>query len=244
MSPQSQEQPPWPRRALPPPVVLLVENHADSRALYAFDLRSFGFRVQEAENTTQAIQAAATAVPAVIVADLTFRDPAELQLCRTLKESAATTDVPIIAITANATSEAQRTAEQAGCAAVLVKPCAPAVLRAEIERVLAASQHTRQRANAVRERSPPLAQKSAVLKMKSDLVNAYLAQRAINDTVFAETLARVRAEFVEMPGLHLTVGQAARLLGLDRMTAGRLLDRLVREGFLRRSGAEMYLRAG
>lgn len=240
MSPLIQ-QAPWTRPALPSPAVLLVENHADSRALYAFDLRHFGFRVQEAENATQAIQAAATAVPAVVVADLTFRDPSDLQLCRTLKESAATADVPIIAITANATSEAQRTAEQAGCAAVLVKPCVPAVLRAEIERVLAASLQSRQRADAVRERS--LAQKSAALKMKSDRLNAYLTQRAIDETAFAETLARVRAEFVEMPGLHLTVGQAARLLGLDRTTVGRLLDRLVREGFLRRSGSETYLRA-
>ena len=32
---------------------------------------------------------------------------------------------------------------------------------------------------------------------------------------------RVRAEFVEMPGLTLTVRQASRLFGLDRTCAGR-----------------------
>lgn len=190
------QQPPWMRPALPPPVVLLVENHADSRALYAFDLRHFGFRVHEAGTTTEAIQAAAALRPSIVVADLTLRDPSELELCQALKESAATSNVPIIALTANATIEAKHTAEQAGCAAVLVKPCVPSVLRAEIERLL------------------------------------------------ADTLARVRSEFIEMPGLHLTVSQAARLLGLDPTTAAQLLDRLVAEGFLRRTGSQMYLRSG
>jgi CheY-like chemotaxis protein len=236
------QQPPSTRPALPPPAVLLVETHADSRELYAFDLRHFGFRVHEAGNTTEAIESAAAAVPAIVVADLTLRDPSELQMCRTLKESAPTSDVPIIAITGNASAEAKQAAEAAGCAAVLLKPCAPSVLRAEIERLLAASLQSRQRGTAARDRA--LARKNAALKMKSERLQAKVAQRAIDDPVFIETLARVRSEFIEMPGLHLTAAQAARLLGLDRTTAGRLLERLVAEGFLRRTGAEMYLRAG
>jgi CheY-like chemotaxis protein len=238
------QPPPSTRAPVPSPVVLLVERHADSRELYAFDLRHFGFHVQEAETTSEAIQALAAAVPDVVVADLMLRDQGELQLCRTLKESARTMDVPIIAITANATAEARRAAEEAGCDAVLLKPCVPSDLRAEIDRVLAASVQARQRSNAVRNRARALARKSVTLKMKSERLQAYLSQLAIEDAMFADTLARVRAEFVEMPGLHLTIGQAARLLGLDRMTTGRLLDRLVVEGFLRRTGPETYLRAG
>jgi hypothetical protein len=39
-------------------------------------------------------------------------------------------------------------------------------------------------------------------------------------------LQRVRAEFREVPGLRLTVAQAQRLWGLDRVTCEAVLSRL------------------
>jgi CheY-like chemotaxis protein len=231
-----------PRTTLPPPVVLLIEDHADSRALYAFDLRSSGFRVEEATNTTEAIQAVAATVPDVVVADLHLPDADGVRLCRTLKESALTRDVPIIAVTASANADTARAARDAGCVAVLVKPCLPADVRAEIERVLTSSRHVRQRSATALERAHALARKSAVLKVKPERVQSRLTTY-VEDAHLVQTLARVRSEFVEMPGLHLTDAQAARLLGLDRAAAGRLLDRLVAEGFLRKTPSQMYLRA-
>jgi CheY-like chemotaxis protein len=229
-------------RGLPPPTVLLVEDHADSRELYAIDLRHFGFRVDEAANSSQALRAVAERIPDVVVADLHLPDIDGLNLCRTLKETAPTRNVPIIAITAMASPEMQRAAEDAGCDAVLLKPCIPSELRAKIERVLVTSLQARQRADAVRERALALGRKGAALRMKSERLQTRFAKQIANEA-FIHTLARVRAEFVEMPGLHLTIDQAARLLGLDRPTAARSLDRLVAEGFLRKSGTETYLKA-
>src|SRR5262249_54511712 len=45
-------------------------------------------------------------------------------------------------------------------------------------------------------------------------------------------LQRIRSEFMEMPGLNLTLAQAARLWGLDKPTSERLLGELVSSGFL------------
>jgi hypothetical protein len=45
--------------------------------------------------------------------------------------------------------------------------------------------------------------------------------------------ARVRAEFVEMPGLILTVRQASRLFGIDQDVCRQVVDRLVHMEFLR-----------
>ncbi len=45
-------------------------------------------------------------------------------------------------------------------------------------------------------------------------------------------LRRVRAEFIEMPGLRLTRQQAGRLWALDEATCGRLLAALSENGFL------------
>jgi len=51
--------------------------------------------------------------------------------------------------------------------------------------------------------------------------------RAIDDV-----LNRLRAEFLEMPGLRLTTEQVQRLCGLDRTIAQMALDALVAEGLL------------
>ena len=61
--------------------------------------------------------------------------------------------------------------------------------------------------------------------------------------VSAALVVRARSEFIEMPGLRLTVPQAARLWALDSLTSQRLLELLVTTGFLWRSQAGAYLRS-
>ena len=53
---------------------------------------------------------------------------------------------------------------------------------------------------------------------------------------------RVYAEYLEMPGLLLTVRQASRLWHMDPEVSQQVLDALVDSAFLRRSGA-YYVRA-
>lgn len=54
--------------------------------------------------------------------------------------------------------------------------------------------------------------------------------------------ARCRREFVEMPGLHLTLLQAARLFNVEPALCKTLLDELVKRGFLC-CGSGIYSRA-
>jgi len=56
-------------------------------------------------------------------------------------------------------------------------------------------------------------------------------------------LTRIRGEFLEMPGLHLTPGQARRLWGLDALACDEALSALVRTGFLRIGPDGSYRRA-
>ena len=53
---------------------------------------------------------------------------------------------------------------------------------------------------------------------------------------------RVRAEFMEMPGLKLTIPQAARLFNLDAVQCERTLATLVTHGVLAAAGG-MFMRA-
>jgi hypothetical protein len=58
-----------------------------------------------------------------------------------------------------------------------------------------------------------------------------------------DLVRRVRSEYLEMPGLRLTSGQASRLWGLDSMTCQQLLDMLMDAQFLMRTHDGRYIRA-
>jgi len=53
---------------------------------------------------------------------------------------------------------------------------------------------------------------------------------------------RLRGEYLEMPGLRLTVAQAARLLNLDADHCSAVLHALVRSGALWTNGREFLSR--
>jgi hypothetical protein len=53
---------------------------------------------------------------------------------------------------------------------------------------------------------------------------------------------RVRSEFLEMPGLRLTIRQAARLWGLEPTACEHVIEVLVRSEFLRRIPDGMIMR--
>ncbi len=59
-----------------------------------------------------------------------------------------------------------------------------------------------------------------------------------------DLFARARGEYLEMPGLSLTLEQAQRLWALDGGTCARLLSALVQAGFLRKRRDGAYVRRG
>ena len=65
-----------------------------------------------------------------------------------------------------------------------------------------------------------------------------MSPREINAAV-----TRVRAEFIEMPGMRLTIPQASRLWGLDQGACRAVVDTLVHGGFLYRTCAGLVARA-
>jgi len=62
--------------------------------------------------------------------------------------------------------------------------------------------------------------------------------------VSIETLHhRIRGEYLEMPGLRLTLAQAVRLWGLDPPTCRRLLQTLIETGFLVQTPEGAFVRS-
>jgi hypothetical protein len=66
---------------------------------------------------------------------------------------------------------------------------------------------------------------------------------AASTVVPIDVLQRVRAEFLEMPGLRLTRAQARRLWALDEALCDAILAALVDARFLVRSGNVAFMRA-
>jgi hypothetical protein len=69
------------------------------------------------------------------------------------------------------------------------------------------------------------------------------AAMAVYETTITDWIQIVRAEYDEMPGLHLTREQVRRLWSLDAPTCDALLEALVQAQFLRRTSNDAYVRA-
>jgi hypothetical protein len=70
-----------------------------------------------------------------------------------------------------------------------------------------------------------------------------VAQTTTSTTTIPDWLQLIRAEYLEIPGLHLTRSQVERLWGLDPTTCDELLDALIHARFLKRSSTGGYIRA-
>lgn len=60
---------------------------------------------------------------------------------------------------------------------------------------------------------------------------------------FHALVGRVRSEFIEMPGLRLTLAQATRLWGLEAAACQDVINALVGSAFLRWTSAGTVVRA-
>jgi CheY-like chemotaxis protein len=106
------------------PLVLLVEDDRDGRALFATWLTEAGFRVETAHNGRQALDRAFEILPDAVVTDLHLPGIDGYELTRSLKADPRTSGTPVLAVTGYVpfTQDPVR-ADRAGCDAVLPKPC-------------------------------------------------------------------------------------------------------------------------
>jgi len=107
------------------PLVLVVEDYADAREMYAEFLRFTGFRVAEARNGEEALARAAELVPDVVLMDLALPLMDGWEATRRLRSDPRTANVIIVALTGHALAGHAEGARRAGCDAFVTKPCLP-----------------------------------------------------------------------------------------------------------------------
>jgi len=105
--------------------VLVAEDYDDARDVMALVLESAGFQVIEARDGVEALDAARTLRPSVIVMDMFMPNMDGLAATRALRDEPSLRRIPVIAQTAqpSVVSGARELFD-----AVLAKPCSPEIL--------------------------------------------------------------------------------------------------------------------
>jgi CheY-like chemotaxis protein len=115
--------------------ILFVDDHQDTREMYAQVFTLSGFSVLEAEDGATALaKAGAEPLLSAVVTDLRMPGRVSaLELCRHFAQHG----VPVVALTGVGPGREHDDMRAAGCIAILTKPVTPDRLLAEVRKILA-----------------------------------------------------------------------------------------------------------
>jgi DNA-binding response OmpR family regulator len=116
-----------------PETILIADDEASIRDLVRLYLEKEGFRVQTAENGTQAVALARSGTPALLVLDLMMPEMDGWEVCRRLR---AESNLPILMLTARDQDIDKIVALEMGADDYLTKPFNPRELVARVRAIL------------------------------------------------------------------------------------------------------------
>ncbi len=102
--------------------ILIVEDNMDTYELVRFILEKNGFETFLAMNGRDGVTAVNAQKPDLIIMDLSMPEMDGWTATRLIKSNPATTDIPLIALTANALPGDRKRALDAGCNEYITKP--------------------------------------------------------------------------------------------------------------------------
>jgi CheY-like chemotaxis protein len=106
----------------PAPMLLLVEDDEISRKLIRAVLGGKGYEIRETDSIEGARRILDALRPAVVLLDMRLKDGYGLDLARHIRAEPRLSQVPIIAITAQALKGDEQRIREAGCDTYLSKP--------------------------------------------------------------------------------------------------------------------------
>lgn len=117
------------------PRVLLVEDHADTRLMYAEYLRP-DYETSEAGDGVAALEVIRLGVPDIIVTDLALPRMDGFELIARLRADERLRSIPVIALSGYSGPELDARVKAAGPSVVIQKPCLPETLVQELRNQL------------------------------------------------------------------------------------------------------------
>lgn len=116
------------------PIVVLADDFADAREMYAEYLAFAGFEVITACDGAEAVREARRVMPDLILMDMTMPGVDGWEATSRIKADPSLRHIPVIALTAHALAEHAIRMQAVGCDGVLAKPCLPDALVTEVRR--------------------------------------------------------------------------------------------------------------
>ncbi len=150
-----------------PPIVLLVEDDADTLAMYATYFESSGVWVATSTRPAEALDAVQELKPDVVVTDLGFQgEPLGVDLVHTLKTAEPVRDIPLIVLSGQSLENLppDTRAEADLC---LVKPVLPDRLLASVRELIVQARELRKRSETARAKASELIPRSDELIRKA-----------------------------------------------------------------------------
>ena len=194
------------------PTILLVEDEPAQRAVLAYNLKSEGFQVIEAEDGEEALVMAQDSLPDLVLLDWMLPHVSGLEVCRRLKSGKATRALPVIMLSARSEELDKVRGLETGADDYMVKPYSVAELMARVRKEL-----RRTRPASVGEE---LVFDDIVLDAGSHRVS-----RAQNEIKLGPTEFRLLAAFLENQGRVLSREQLLdRVWGRDIYVDTRTVD--------------------
>jgi CheY-like chemotaxis protein len=117
-------------------LVLLIEDNPAESEMYGKLLWYNGFDVAFADNGAEGLRLVDEVHPDLVMTDLGLPDIDGLDLCRRLKSNAATSETPVVALSARARAHSGDRAMMEGCVEYFEKPISPYAVLKGIERLI------------------------------------------------------------------------------------------------------------
>jgi|GEM_PF-1605619 len=132
---------PSPPTCIPPgqvsaPLVLLVDSHEDSRAIYSVIFRHGGFDVVAAARADEALRQARLTPPDLVVMEMAPPRDGALHALRGFRGEPATARVPLVVLSTVPNDRERDLLLAEGVSCYLTKPCPPLALLTEARRIL------------------------------------------------------------------------------------------------------------
>jgi CheY-like chemotaxis protein len=109
-------------------LILLADDDADTVEGYVLLLQAQGYRTALAGDGARALSETARLLPDLVLLDLGLPVISGWEVLEGLRASPSTASIPVVVLTGHVFPDQLRRAEEAGCSAILRKPCSADVL--------------------------------------------------------------------------------------------------------------------
>ena len=117
-------------------LILLVDNHLDTREMYAEYLQARGYDVVSCGDSEECLDLALKHRPDLILTELRMDRLNGIEVVTRLKAERSLASIPVVALTASVLPFERKAALVAGFSRVIPKPCMPEDLEREVATIL------------------------------------------------------------------------------------------------------------